>query len=362
MALEVGIVGLPLVGKTTLFNALTSGHAEATAYTKASTKPNVGVAKVPDRRLNLINEFIETEKIVNAAIQVVDVAGLSRGAGEGGANKFLAHIRDMDALVHVVRCFESDEVIHVDQTIDPARDVDTIETELIFADYEQVTASLDKARRSAKSGDKDSIARAAVLEAAQAQLNEGKPVRDMKLSAEQQKLIKSMGLLTAKKVLTVANVGEDDVHGRGELVQKLRARCEAAGSPVVAICAKLEAEIAELSEADRAEMLKAMDLEEPALALLAREMYKLLGLQSFFTAGPKEIRAWTIPIGATAPQAAGAIHTDFERGFIRVEIYTIDDLKTHKTEQAIKAAGKLRVEGKNYVMKDGDVSHFLFNV
>ncbi|MCS7032471.1 MAG: redox-regulated ATPase YchF [Phycisphaerae bacterium] len=359
--MEVGIVGLPLVGKTTLFNALTAAGAEATAYTKASTKPNVGIARIDDARLREINQYIATERIVPATIQVVDVAGLARSA-DGGSNKFLAHIRDMDALLHVVRCFRSDQVPHVDGSIDPIRDVDTVETELIYADFEQVTAALDRARRAAKSGEREAIARLELLEKALAGLNQGKPVRDLAVSPEQQKLIRSMGLLTNKKVLTVANVGEDDIHGRGEVVQKLRERCAQAGSPVVAICAKLEAEIVELPESDRSEMLRAMGLSEPALSVLAREAYRLLGLQSFFTAGPKEIRAWTIPIGATAPQAAGAIHTDFERGFIRAEIYTLDDLRQYKTEAAIKAAGRMRVEGKNYVMKDGDITHFLFNV
>lgn len=364
MPLQVGIVGLPLVGKTTIFNALTAAGAEATAYSKASTKPNIGVAKVPDPRLKVINQFIETDRIVPATIQVVDVAGLAKGAstGQGIGNKFLGHIRDMDAILHVVRCFESDEVAHAEGSIDPVRDIDTVETELILADLESVATSLDKAKRAAKSGDKDIIARAEILEKAYAALNDGKPVREISLTPEQKKLIKSMGLITAKKTLFVANIGEADLAGDNEWVKKARDRVAAEGGTLVAVCGKLEAEIVELGESDRAEMLSGMGLKEPALAVLAREAYKMLGLHSFFTAGPMEIKAWTIPIGANGPQAAGAIHSDFERGFIRAEIYTVEDLVQFKTEAAIKQHGKLRVEGKAYIVKDGDVAHFLFNV
>lgn len=364
MALQVGIVGLPLVGKTTIFNALTAAGAEATAYSKASTKPNIGVAKVPDERLKTINQFIATDRIVPATIQVVDVAGLAKGAstGQGMGNKFLAHIRDMDAILHVVRCFESDEVMHTEETIDPVRDIDTVETELILADLESVVNQLDRATRSAKSGEKEAVVRAEILKKAHDHLNEGRPLRELEWTPEQKKIVKHLGFITAKKTLYVANVGEEDIQGTSERVQKMRQRCEAEGGPMVAVCGKLEAEIAELSEADRAEMLAGMGLKEPALAVLARAAYKMLGLHSFFTAGQMEIKAWTIPIGATAPQAAGAIHSDFERGFIRAEIYTLEDLQQYKTESAIKQHGKLRVEGKNYVMKDGDITHFLFNV
>lgn len=364
MSLQVGIVGLPLVGKTTIFNALTAAGAEAAAYSKASTKPNIGVARVPDGRLKIINQYISTDRIVPAAIQVVDVAGLAKGAstGHGLGNKFLSHIRDMDAILHVVRCFDNPEVTHVEETIDPVRDVDTVEMELTLADLEIVSNSMDKAERSARGGDKEAIARLDVLKKCLAHLNENRPVRELSLTPEQKKLIRSFGLITGKKTLFVANVGEDDITGESDRVKKLRERAAAEGSPVVAICGKLEAEIAELSEQDRAEMLAGMGLKEPALAVLAREAYKLLGLHSFFTAGQMEIKAWTIPIGATAPQAAGAIHTDFERGFIRAEIYSIEDLVQYKTESAIKHHGKLRVEGKNYVFKDGDIAHFLFNV
>ncbi|MCC7196410.1 MAG: redox-regulated ATPase YchF, partial [Gemmatimonadaceae bacterium] len=245
---------------------------------------------------------------------------------------------------------------------DPIRDIDTIDTELALADMETVDSSLDKSERQARGGDKDAIARVEILKRCKAHLDQARPVRQLEFDAEQRKIVKGLGLITAKKVLYVANVDESDIHGQGELVQRVRQRSESEGGAVVPVCGKLESELAELEPSDRTEMLASMDLLEPALATLARQAYKLLGLHSFFTAGPKEIRAWTISIGATAPQAAGVIHSDFERGFIRAEIYTLDDLKQFKTEQAIKAAGKMRAEGKNYVMKDGDITHFLFNV
>jgi len=287
------------------------------------------------------------------------VRGASKGEGLG--NKFLSHIREVDAVLHVVRCFEGGDVTHVEGSVDPLRDIDTIDTELILADLETVEKSVDKLRKLARGGDKEAIAQVPLVEQVIAQLQRGVPVRGMGFKAEDLKLIKPLGLMTSKKVLYVANVDESDPTGKGPLVEKVRERAKKEEGAVVPVCGKLEAELAELPAEDRKVMLADYGMTEPALASLSREAYRLLGLQSYFTAGPKEIRAWTIPAGATAPQAAGVIHTDFEKGFIRAEIYAFADLMQFKTESAIRAAGKLRSEGRGYVMKEGDIAHFLFN-
>ncbi|MGQ0626742.1 MAG: redox-regulated ATPase YchF [Phycisphaerales bacterium] len=368
--MEAGIVGLPNVGKSTLFNALTAANALAANYPFATIEPNVGVVPIPDPRLQVIQSFIKTQKVIPAALRLVDIAGIVRGAskGEGLGNKFLSHIREVDAILHVVRCFEKapggEQIVHVDQSVDPIRDIHTIEAELIIADLQVVEGAIGKAERASKSGNKEDIARFGVFKKLLPVLTAGKPARSIireVTDPEEIKAFRTLGMISAKRVLYVANVDDGDVNGEGPLASKVRAHAAAEGMEVVPVCAKIESELAELAEADKIEMLQSMGMPEPALATLSRAAYKLLGLQSYYTAGEKEVRAWTVAVGATAPQAAGVIHTDFERGFIRAEIYSVADLQHFKSEKAIREAGKLRTEGKGYVMQDADVCHFLFN-
>jgi ribosome-binding ATPase len=363
--MEAGIVGLPNVGKSTLFNALTAAGIASENYPFCTIEPNVGAVATPDPRLATINKYIETEKIVPAIFQLVDIAGLVRGAsqGEGLGNKFLGNLRNVDAILHVVRCYDDENVVHVEGSVDPLRDIETIDTELMLADLQSVEGMLDRAEKQVRLGGPEAKRRVEILKECETLLAAGKPIRGLSYDEPTSaRILKELQLLTSKSVLYVANVGEDDLAGKGPMVEKVRQRAAEEGSDVVPLSARIESEIAELDETDRAEMLQSVGLQEPALAVLARAAYKLLGLQSFYTAGPKEIRAWTIPAAATAPQAAGVIHSDFERGFIRVEVYSVDDLEQHKSEKAIREAGKLRLEGKTYVMQDKDVCHFLFNV
>ncbi len=363
MAVCAGIVGLPNVGKSTLFNALTAAGAESANYPFCTIEPNTGVVAVPDERLAQLQSVIESKQIIPTSVEIVDIAGLVRGAskGEGLGNQFLGHIRTVDAILHVVRCFDDDDVHHVDGGVDPLRDIETIDTELIFADMDSVERRINRFKKVAKSGDKDAKFHLGIAERMMALLEDGKAVRAGEWTDEELVSVKEAQLITSKPVLFVCNVDEGSLDGN-EFVDIVAAHAEAQGAGIVIISAKVEEELIELDADDRAEFLADLGIEEPGLHRLARATYALLGLQTYFTAGPKEIRAWTVKVGAKAPQAAGVIHSDFERGFIRAEVYTIPDLLEHRSEPGLKSAGKLRVEGKEYVVQDGDVMHFRFNV
>ncbi len=365
MGFTCGLVGLPNAGKSTLFGALTRTKAQSGNYAFTTIEPNSGIVPVPDKRLDTITHYVQTKKIVPTTMEFVDIAGLIKGAskGEGLGNKFLGHIREVDAIAHVVRCFEDGNVPHVSDVIDPAADIDTINTELMIADMEALDRRKTKIEKLAKSGDKEARSQMEVLKKLIEGINNGQPARALTgLSDEDKSFVKSLTLLSAKPVLYICNV-MDPGDTNNELVQKVKAIAEQDGSVVVALAGKIEGEIMEMEDPEEQQMfMEEMGLTETGLDRMIATGYGLLELSTYFTAGEKETRAWTIPRNSKAPQAAGAIHSDFEKGFIRAEVYSLEDLEKHKTEAAIKEAGKLRVEGKDYVVKDGDIMHFRFNV
>jgi len=363
MGFKCGIVGLPNVGKSTLFNALTKAGIEASNYPFCTIEPNVGVVVVPDPRMDALSAIVKPERVVPTVMQFVDIAGLVKGAatGEGLGNQFLANIRETDAIAHVVRCFEHPDIIHIEGVVDPEHDIEIINTELALADLDTVEKALFKAGKLSKGGNKEAIFEKQALEKIKTQLDKGDPVRTLDLSPEERQVSKRLFLLTAKPILYIANV-DDDGYEDNPLLDKVIELAAKEGASVVALCAATESELVELDDESRLEFMADLGLSEPGLNRVIRAGYSLLGLQTYFTAGVKEVRAWTIPCGATAPQAAGVIHTDFEKGFIRAEVIAYDAFIAHKGESGSKEAGKLRLEGKDYVVSDGDVMHFRFNV
>ncbi|RYX86197.1 redox-regulated ATPase YchF [bacterium] len=364
MSLQCGIVGLPNVGKSTLFNALTKAGIAAENYPFCTIEPNVGIVEVPDPRLGQLAKIVSPQRILNATTEFVDIAGLVAGAskGEGLGNQFLANIRSCDAIAHVVRCFHDDDVVHVAGKVDPLSDIEIIDTELALADLNTVEKSLDRLKKQVKTGDKAAAQVAPLLERARETLDAGNSLRSLGFTDEEKLLLKSFSFLTLKPTMYVANVSDAQNLNDNEFLPLVRKKAEAEGAIVVPICASLEAEIVEMSDEEKLEFLADIGLDEPGLNRVIRAGYQLLGLQTYFTAGEKEVRAWEVPIGATAPQAAGVIHTDFERGFIRAEVIAFDEYINLNGEKGAKAAGKMRLEGKEYIVKDGDVMHFRFNV
>ena len=363
MGVKCGIVGLPNVGKSTLFNALTKAGIQAENYPFCTIEPNVGIVPVPDPRQDKLAEIVVPEKTIPTTMEFVDIAGLVEGAskGEGLGNKFLANIRETDAICHVVRCFEDDDVVHVAGKIDPLDDIAVIDTELALADMDSIEKAIFRYTKVAKSGDKDAKAILVVLDKVKAQLDEGNAVRALELDEDEQEMLNEFFLLTNKPTMYIANVAEDGLENN-PMLDKVVAHAEAEGSAVVAVCAAMEAEMVELEDEDLKEFLSELGLEEPGLNRVIRAGYTLLDLQTYFTAGVKEVRAWTVKVGATAPEAAGVIHTDFQKGFIRAEVMAYQDFVDNNGESGCKEAGKLRLEGKEYIVKDGDVMHFRFNV